>query len=82
MRRDAVDAVRPAAARKRAYGAAIALFLAREPLIDMASKLASGVGTKRKARSARKAQTKQKAPLKAPTRQKAPTKQKDTETIE
>ena len=39
--------------------AAIAMFLAREPLIDLAGKLASGVGEKRKTRRTRKSQARQ-----------------------
>ena len=50
--------------------AALALFLAREPLMDMAGKLAGEVGTRRKARKAKASPTKSKR------------KQKDTETIE
>ena len=69
---DAVDAVRRRPAIASGVVAAIAMFLAREPLIDMAGKLADGVGNKRKARTARKAQRKPKTQ----------TKQKDTETIE
>ena len=40
--------------------AAITMFLAREPLIDLAGRLVDGVGEKRKSRRARKAKTKQK----------------------
>jgi hypothetical protein len=56
---DAVDAVR---ARPLAAGgvvAAITMFLAREPLIDLAGRLVDGVGEKRKSRKARRAATKQ-----------------------
>src|SRR6476469_6160324 len=56
---DAVDAVR---ARPLAAGgvvAAIAMFLAREPLMDLAGKLVDGVGEKRKARKTRKTKAKQ-----------------------
>ena len=52
-----VDAVR---ARPLAVGgvvAAITMFLAREPLMDLAGKLVDGVGEKRKSRKARKART-------------------------
>jgi hypothetical protein len=35
------------------------MFLAREPLIDLAGKLIDGVGEKRKSRKARKARSKQ-----------------------
>jgi hypothetical protein len=69
---DAVEAVRRRPAIASGIVAAVAMFLAREPLIDMAGKLADGVGNKRKARSVRKSQKKQKAQ----------SKQKDTETIE
>lgn len=63
---DAVDAVR---ARPVAVGglvAALTLFLAREPLIDLAQKLADGVSTKRQARKTKKSKPKT----------------KDTETVE
>jgi hypothetical protein len=55
---DAVDAVR---ARPLAAGgvvAAITMFLAREPLIDLAGRVAGGVKDKRKARKSRKTATK------------------------
>src|SRR3990170_8776751 len=69
---DAVDAVRSRPAIAGGIVAALALFLAREPLMDAASKLASGAKTKRKARKA-------KAP-KPPKAPKAPSAtQKDTE---
>lgn len=69
---EAVDAVRSRPAIASGVVAAIALFLAREPLIDLAGKLANGVKTKRKARpkpGASKARPRK-------------TKQKTTETIE
>lgn len=66
---EAVDAVRRRPAIAGGVVAAIALFLAREPLIDMAGKLAGEVGNKRKAR-------------KQKSTRKTPSKQKDTETIE
>ena len=66
---DAVDAVRRRPAIASGVVAAIALFLAREPLIDMAGKLADGVTTKRKSKP------------KAGSR-KTKSKEKDTETIE
>lgn len=56
---NAVDAVR---ARPLAAGgvvAAITMFLAREPLIDLAGKIAGGVGEKRKSRKARKTRTRE-----------------------
>lgn len=46
---EAVDAVRKRPAIASGVVAALALFFAREPLIDMAGKLAKGVQTKRKA---------------------------------
>jgi len=55
---DAVDAVR---ARPLATGgvvAALTMFLAREPLIDLAGRIVGGVNDKRKARKSRKAQPK------------------------
>ena len=72
---DAVDAVRSRPAIAGGIVAALALFLAREPLMDAASKLASGAKTKRKARKA-------KAP-KPPKAPRAPSAtQRDTETIQ
>lgn len=59
MAEDAVDAVR---ARPLAAGgvvAAITMFLAREPLMDLAGKLIDGIGEKRKTRKARKAKSRQ-----------------------
>ena len=56
---DAVDAVR---ARPLAAGgvvAALAMFLAREPLMDLASRVVEGAKDKRKSRPARKARPKQ-----------------------
>ena len=50
---DAVDAVRRRPAIAGGIAAAIALYLAREPLIDMAGKVADGVTTKRKSKKAR-----------------------------
>jgi ElaB/YqjD/DUF883 family membrane-anchored ribosome-binding protein len=47
---DAVDAVRSRPLATTGVVAAIALFLAREPLMDLASKLAGGVKSKRPAR--------------------------------
>lgn len=55
---DAVDAVR---ARPLAAGgvvAALTMFLAREPLMDLAGKVVGGVNDKRKSRKSRKAATK------------------------
>lgn len=67
---DAVDAVRRRPAIASGVVAAIALFLAREPLIDMAGKLADGVTTKRKSEKARAKPRKTKS------------KEKKTETID
>jgi len=58
---DAVDAVRARPLTATGVAAAITMFLAREPLIDLASRLADGIGEKRKSRKARKAKTKQEA---------------------
>jgi hypothetical protein len=52
---DAVDAVRARPLTATGIVAAITMFLAREPLIDLASQLAGGVSNKRKARKRRKA---------------------------
>ena len=57
---DAVDAVRSRPLTTTGVVAAITMFLAREPLIDLAGKMVDGVGEKRKSRRARKAKTKQK----------------------
>jgi ElaB/YqjD/DUF883 family membrane-anchored ribosome-binding protein len=51
---DAVDAVRSRPFAATGVVAAIAMFLAREPLMDLAGKIADGVGEKRKARKSRK----------------------------
>ena len=56
---DAVDAVRSRPLATTGVVAAITMFLAREPLIDLAGRLAEGVGEKRKSRKARKAKSKQ-----------------------
>ena len=56
---DAVDAVRARPLAATGVVAAIAMFLAREPLIDLAGKIAGGVGEKRKKRRSRQAKTKQ-----------------------
>jgi ElaB/YqjD/DUF883 family membrane-anchored ribosome-binding protein len=58
---DAVDAVRARPYAATGVVAAIAMFLAREPLIDLAGKLANGVSEKRAVRKKRKKQKKQKA---------------------
>ena len=51
---DAVDAVRSRPLTTTGVVAAITMFLAREPLIDLAGKIADGVGQKRKSRKVRK----------------------------
>lgn len=56
---NAVDAVRARPLAATGVVAAIAMFLAREPLIDLARGLADGVGKKRKARKSRKTKSKQ-----------------------
>jgi hypothetical protein len=56
---DAVDAVRARPLTTTGVVAAITMFLAREPLIDLAGRLVDGVGEKRKSRKARKAESKQ-----------------------
>jgi hypothetical protein len=45
---DAVDAVRSRPLAATGVVAAIAMFLAREPLIDLAGRIADGVGEKKK----------------------------------
>jgi len=52
---DAVDAVKARPLAATGVVAAITLFLAREPLMDLAGKLVDSVGDKRKTRTARKA---------------------------
>jgi hypothetical protein len=52
---DAVDAVKARPLAATGVVAAIAMFLAREPLIDLASKLVDGVNQKRTARKRPKA---------------------------
>ena len=51
---DAVDAVRSRPLTATGVVAAIAMFLAREPLIDFAGKIVDGVGEKRKTRKGRR----------------------------
>ena len=93
---DTVDAVRKRPAIAGGIVAALALFLAREPLIGAAGRLAGGAKAKRRARKAKapkalKAPKAPKAPKgprgpKAPAAPQAPrasgTNQKDTEMIE
>ncbi len=62
---DAVDAVRARPLTATGVVAAITMFLAREPLIDLAGRMVDGVGEKRKSRKARKAQIKQQSTEKA-----------------
>ena len=57
---DAVDAVRARPLAATGIVAAIAMFLAREPLMDVADKIAGGVSTKYKAKRARKSAKKTK----------------------
>ena len=52
---DAVDAVKARPLAATGVVAAITMFLAREPLTDLAGKLVDSVGDKRKTRTARKA---------------------------
>lgn len=56
---DAVDAVRARPLAATGVVAALTMFLAREPLIDLAGRLVDGLGEKRKSRKARKAKPKQ-----------------------
>ena len=55
---DAVDAVKSRPLATTGVIAAITMFLAREPLMDLASKVVDGVGEKRKTRKGRKAPVK------------------------
>jgi hypothetical protein len=54
-----VDAVRARPLAATGVVTAITMFLAREPLMDLAGKLVNGVGAKRKSRKARKAKAAQ-----------------------
>jgi hypothetical protein len=56
---DAVDAVRSRPIAATSVVAAITMFLAREPLMDLAGKLANGIGDKKKTRRPRRAKAKQ-----------------------
>ena len=56
---DAVDAVRARPVAATGVVAAIAMFLAREPLMDLAGKLVDGVSEKRSARKKRATAKKQ-----------------------
>jgi len=62
---DAVDAVKARPIAAGGIVAAIAMFLAREPLMDLANKVADGVGNKRKTRRAAKPKPRQSATEKA-----------------
>ncbi len=64
---DAVDAVRARPVAATGVVAAIALFLAREPLMDLASKIVDGVAAKKPRRKSKKQTTE---------------KQSDTEAVE
>ena len=71
---DAVDAVRSRPLAATGVVAAIAMFLAREPLMDLAGKLVDGVTEKKKSRKRRKhAQSRAEG---------AKPKEKDTEAVE
>ena len=62
---DAVDAVKARPLATTGVVAAITMFLAREPLIDFASRLAGSVSDKRKTRKAAKAKPKETSTEKA-----------------
>jgi hypothetical protein len=87
---EAVDAVRSRPAIASSVVAALALFFAREPLIDMAGKLAKGVQTRRKASKDKPQKAKSSAAKPQPAKpsvaknrpRKTTTRQKATETIE
>lgn len=87
---EAVDAVRSRPAIASGVVAALALFFAREPLIDMAGKLAKGVQAKRKAGRDKPKAYKPKAAKPRPAKpsaakprpRKPKAKRKATETIE
>lgn len=55
---NAVDAVRSRPLAATGIVAAITMFLAREPLMDLAGKIVDGVGDRKKNRKSRKAQPK------------------------
>lgn len=56
-----VDAVRARPLAATGIVTAITMFLAREPLMNLASKMVDGVGAKRKSRKARKTKAAQKS---------------------
>ena len=62
---DAVDAVKARPLATTGVVAAITMFLAREPLMDFASKIAGSVGDKRKARKAPRPKPRQRGTEKA-----------------
>jgi len=62
---DAVDAVKARPLAATGVVAAITMFLAREPLMDLATKIAGNVGDKRKTRKAAKPKPRQSATEKA-----------------
>jgi ElaB/YqjD/DUF883 family membrane-anchored ribosome-binding protein len=62
---DAVDAVKARPLTTTGVVAAITMFLAREPLMNLASKVAGSVGDKRKTRKAARAKPRQIATEKA-----------------
>jgi hypothetical protein len=62
---DAVDAVRARPIAATGVVAAITMVLAREPLMDLAGKIAGSVGEKRKSRKAAKAKPRESATEKA-----------------
>ena len=62
---NAVDAVRAPPLAATGVVAAITMFLAREPLMDLVGKLAGSVGEKRKARKVAKAKPRQRVTEKA-----------------
>jgi len=62
---DAVDAVKARPLATTGVVAAITMFLAREPLLDLAGKIAGNVGEKRKTKKAVKAKPRQNSTEKA-----------------
>jgi hypothetical protein len=75
---DAVDAVRARPIAATGAVAAIALFLAREPLIDLAGKLIGGKSTKKAEKKSEKARAAEAKP--APKRSRQPVKKKQSNT--
>jgi hypothetical protein len=67
MAEDAVDAVRARPIAATGIVAALALFLAREPLKDLAGQVADGVSSKRNARRTRKPKKKNPEEIKTET---------------